>query len=65
MDRHADEGFIVLGGPLGDGSRVLLVIEAENEEEIQTRLDADPWTSMGLLFIASVDRWEILLGNRS
>ena len=47
---------------LGDGARILLIIDADSEGAIQTRLAADPWTPMGLLRIAKVERCEILLG---
>jgi uncharacterized protein YciI len=63
MDALAEERFVVLGGPLGDGSTFLLIISAESEQEIETRLADDPWTPMDLLRIARVDRWEILLGE--
>ena len=62
MNALADDGFVILGGPLDDGARVLLIIDADSEGAIQTRLAADPWTPMGLLRIAKVERWEILLG---
>jgi uncharacterized protein YciI len=65
MNALADDGFVVLGGPLGDGPRVLLAIEAASEEAIRARLAADPWTPMGLLTIASIEPWRILLGGRS
>ena len=61
MNALADEGFVVLGGPLGDGKKILLIIDAESEQEIATRLADDPWTPLGLLRIATVERWEILL----
>ena len=38
MDKLVDEGFIVLGGRLGDGSTVLLVFNADTEDAIKTRL---------------------------
>jgi len=63
MNALAEDGFVVLGGPLGDGARILLIIDADSEGAIQTRLAADPWTPMGLLRIAKVERWEILLGG--
>ena len=64
MDGLVDEGFIVLGGPLGAGERrFLLVFDADGEESIRARLDEDPWTSAGTLRIASVEPWEILLGK--
>jgi len=32
------------------------------KQEIDARLADDPWTPMGMLRIARVERWEILLG---
>jgi uncharacterized protein YciI len=62
MDALADEGFIVLGGPLGDGEeKFLLIFAAASEQAIATRLADDPWTQLRMLRVASVERWEILL----
>ena len=63
MDALAAEGFIVLGGPLGDGSRFLHVVRAAGEDEIRARLEDDPWTPPGLLRLGRVERWQILLGD--
>ena len=63
MNRLAEEGFVVLGGPLGDGRRILLIVDAETEEAVQARLAADPWTPMGLLCITRIEPWRILLGG--
>ena len=62
MNALEDDGFVFLGGPLGDGGKILLIIDAESEQEIDARLADDPWTPMGLLRIAKVERREILLG---
>ena len=62
MNALVDDGFVVLGGPLDDGEKILLIIDAESEQEIHARLAGDLWTPMGLLRIAKVERWEILLG---
>lgn len=62
MDALADEGFVVLGGPLGDGEKkFLLIIDAKSEQEIPARLADDPWTPLDLLRTAQIERWEILL----
>ncbi|HEV8189967.1 MAG TPA: hypothetical protein VGP82_00545, partial [Ktedonobacterales bacterium] len=62
MDALADEGFIVLGGPLGDGEqRFLLIFAAQSEQDIETGLADDPWTQLRVLRVASVERWGILL----
>ena len=45
MDGLADEGFVVLGGPIGegDGENTLMVIDAPDEETVRARLADDPW----------------------
>ena len=58
-----DDGFVVLGGPLGDDRRVLLVVEADAEDAVAARLAADPWWSMGLLRLVDIQPWQILLGT--
>ena len=60
MDGLADEGFIVLGGPLGEDDRALHVIDAESEGEIDERLAEDPWSDE-FLVIASIEPWMVLL----
>jgi uncharacterized protein YciI len=62
----AEEGFVILVGPLDAGSdfhRAMLLVDAENEEAVHTRLAPDPWTSMEMLTTTAVERWEILIGN--
>lgn len=61
MDGLAADGFVLRGGPLGDGERTLLIVEAESERALRDRLAADPWTPMDLLRVESVERWEVLL----
>ncbi|MGD0982689.1 MAG: hypothetical protein ABSA65_02590 [Acidimicrobiales bacterium] len=64
MDALVDDGFVVLGGPLGNGERALLVIEASDEREIEARLRSDPWSSMGLLRIGATEPWTVWLDGR-
>ena len=61
MDALAADGFILLGGPLGDGTRFLHVVVAPSPEEIEARLAADPWTATERLRLVSIEPWEILL----
>ena len=63
MDALVDTGFIVLGGPLADEHRVILVIEAESEADVRATLERDPWSESHLV-VASVDRWTIRLDGR-
>ncbi|MGA2528947.1 MAG: YciI family protein [Acidimicrobiales bacterium] len=64
MDALVEEGLVVLGGPLGDGERAMLVIEAGDEAKIAERLGDDPWAAMGLLEIGAIEPWTIWLDGR-
>ena len=64
MDGLAEEGWIVLGGPLGDGSRFMHVVDAAGEDEVEARFAGDPWPE-DMLRLASVEPWEIVLGKSS
>jgi len=59
MNGLVDEGFILLGGPLG-GGRVAHLVEADSEAALRVRLAEDPWSGSHLV-IESVDPWEIRL----
>lgn len=65
MDGLAEEGWILLGGPLGDGAGFMHVVDAAGVDEVEARFAADPWVPMDMLRIASVEPWEILLGKSS
>jgi uncharacterized protein YciI len=65
MDGLAEEGWIVLGGPLGDGSKFMHVVDAAGADEVEARFAADPWVPMELLRTTQVEPWEILLGKSS
>jgi uncharacterized protein YciI len=62
MDALADEGFVVFGGPLGDGDRrFMFAVEAASEEAVRARLAADPWVPTEQLVTVDVQPWQILL----
>jgi len=64
MDGLVDEGFIILGGPVGDGEQTLHVAEAADESEIRARLAEDPWARTGLLQIGTIESWALWLDSR-
>ncbi len=59
-----DDGFVILGGPVGDGEQTVHVIEAADENEVKTRLREDPWASAGLLQIGAIEPWALWLDGR-
>ncbi len=65
MDGLVDDGFIVVGGPLGDGDRTLHLIDALDEQTLRDRLSRDPWAEMELLEVGSVSKWSLWLDGRS
>jgi hypothetical protein len=55
-------GFVVLGGPLEGTPDVLLIVLANDAEEIRTRLSEDSWARSGLLRIERIVPWTLRLG---
>jgi uncharacterized protein YciI len=64
MDGLADDGFVVLGGPLADEERVVLAVKADTAEDVHETLARDPWSGTHLV-VDSVDGWTIRLDGRS
>jgi len=66
MGTLADEGFVLLAGPLAGTEhgrlRAMLVVNAADDHEIHGRLADDPWTDR--LSVSSIEPWTILVGTR-
>jgi hypothetical protein len=63
MDGLVDQGFVLLGGPLADEIRVVLVVEADSEAHVRPVLADDPWSDSHLV-VDSVEAWTIRLDGR-
>ena len=64
MDDLVDTGFLILGGPLEDGShRTVHVIEADSEDAIRARFATDPWSETHLR-VEAIEPWTIRLDSR-
>jgi catechol 2,3-dioxygenase-like lactoylglutathione lyase family enzyme/uncharacterized protein YciI len=64
MDGLVDDGFIIVGGPVGDGAETLHVAQARDESEVRRRLAEDPWASSGLLRVGTIEPWALWLDSR-
>ena len=66
MNALADSGFILLAGPLAGTEhgrvRVLLIVNADDEDEIHHQLTDDPWIPTQQLVTVSIEPWQILVG---
>src|SRR3954470_5696378 len=62
MDALVERGFVVLGGPVGegDGHSTLIVVDAGDEAEGRGAFGGDPWGE-DILATASVEPWTIFL----
>ena len=63
MNRLAADGFVILGGPVGESDDVLLIVDARSDDDIRATLAHDPWIQSQLLDIRSVRPWKILLDH--
>lgn len=63
MDALAEEGFVLLGGPVGEheGESTMLVVRGADEQAVHGRLAADPWHET-VLAAPSVRPWTLWLG---
>jgi uncharacterized protein YciI len=64
MDGLVADGFLRLGGPVGDGKQTLHAVEAPDAEDVHRRLAEDPWARTGLLEVGSVQPWAFWLDGR-
>jgi uncharacterized protein YciI len=62
MDGLVEDGYVVLGGPVGEGEGedTLQVMEAEDEQAVRACLAEDPWRE-DMLVTKSVEPWQVWL----
>ena len=65
IDKLVDEGVIFMGGPLVDEGGALLILNAEDENEVREKLKNDPWAEHGILKLENVKRWQIFIDQRT
>ncbi len=64
MDGLVNDGFLVVGGPLGDGQRTLHLVDAADHHEVSARFAGDPWAAEDLLRMGSIEPWALWLDGR-
>jgi uncharacterized protein YciI len=64
IDRLVHDGFILMGGPLVDEGGSLLIVNAEDENEVRDKMKNDPWLEQGILKLESIKRWQIFVDVR-
>lgn len=65
MNALAERGVVLFAGPLAGSEharvRVLLVVDADSEDEVHRQLADDPWEQEQLVTV-SVEPWRLLIG---
>jgi hypothetical protein len=65
MDTLVDDGFVVLGGPVGEDPHhaddVVLIVSAQDTDTTRERLAPDPWLQNSTLAIKSIEPWTVWL----
>ena len=64
INKLIEEGFILMGGPLVDEGGALLIVNAENENEVKSKIENDPWYAHSVLKLESIRRWQIFIDAR-
>jgi len=64
MDRLVADGRVILGGPIGDGTEVLVVHDAADEDDLRATLAADPWVDR-ILRVSRIQPWTLWLDSRA
>jgi uncharacterized protein YciI len=62
MDALEAEGFVVFAGPLEGTEDALMVMRASGEDEIRSRLAADPWGEE-MLRTSQIAPWTLRIGR--
>ncbi len=64
MDRLFENGTVILGGPFTDGTGSMVILEAEEENEVRTLLADDPFVVHHIFVLSGLKQWQLFLDSR-
>ena len=64
MDQLFANGTVIMGGPFTDGTGSLVLVEAEEESEVRTLIDNDPFVVQRIFVLSSLKQWQLFLDAR-
>ena len=64
MDRLFDDGMVMLGGPFSDGSGSLVVVEAEDLNQVSMLFANDPFLVHQIFALRGIKQWQLFLDAR-
>lgn len=64
MDSLFENGMVVLGGPFADATGSLVIVEAENEQEVADMCARDPFVEHDIFALNGLKQWLLFLDAR-
>jgi uncharacterized protein YciI len=64
MDRLFENGMVLLGGPFADATGSMVIVEAENEQEVADLIAQDPFVVHDIFVLKSLKQWLLFLDAR-
>src|SRR5436190_24392523 len=64
MDELFEDGTVILGGPYADHTNLLVIVEADHEEEVHQLFQQDPFVLHEVTHIIGAHEWLIFLDIR-
>jgi uncharacterized protein YciI len=55
---------VILGGPFTDGTGSMVILEAEEENEIRTLIANDPFVTHHIFVLSGLKQWQLFLDLR-
>ena len=64
MDRLFENGIVIMGGPFSDGTGSLVIVEAEEMNEVTTLFANDPFVVHQIFALSILKQWQLFLDAR-
>ncbi|HEY4388041.1 MAG TPA: YciI family protein [Ktedonobacteraceae bacterium] len=64
MDALFENGMVVMGGPFADATGSLVIVEAENEQDVADLFARDPFVEHDIFALNRLKQWLLFLDAR-
>ncbi len=64
MDQLFEDGTVIMGGPFSDGTGSLVIVEAEDMNQVSTLFANDPFLVHQIFALRGLKQWQIFLDAR-
>ncbi len=64
MDQLFEDGTVIMGGPFSDGTGSLVIVEAEDLNQVSTLFARDPFLVHQIFALRGLKQWQLFLDAR-